>query len=409
MPVSPRLLTAVLTAAVTLSNLPAIASPQLIAIGKIPGSAVDNSGFTGTMTAADGTGTAPQNLLGSFGSSITYFGENRYIAVNDRGFGNGTTHYLDRFQTFDLDIDITAKTITPKLIATTFLTKDGKNFTGDWGDFSHDTGAGSLNTSLRFDPEGARVTTDGSLYISDEYGPYIYRFNLTGKFLNSYHVPAKFGVTVMGDENTEIQSPANNMGRVANKGMEGLALTPDGKTLVSIMQSPLIQDHAITADFKKAGINNRILTVDIATGKTHEYVYQMDDKKYGVSEVLAVDNHRFLVDERDGKSGLESSCKKIYLIDIDGATDVSDIGTTPGNGLPTATLPDSIQPVIKTLFLDLLDPQYGLSTADFPEKIEGLTFGPDLADGRRQLIITSDNDLIAANPTWILDFAVEAP
>ena len=213
----------------------------------------------------------------------------------------------------------------------------------------------------------------------------------------------------MGDENTEIQSPANNMGRVANKGMEGLALTPDGKTLVSIMQSPLIQDHAITADFKKAGINNRILTVDIATGKTHEYVYQMDDKKYGVSEVLAVDNHRFLVDERDGKSGLESSCKKIYLIDIDGATDVSDIGTTPGNGLPTATLPDSIQPVIKTLFLDLLDPQYGLSTADFPEKIEGLTFGPDLADGRRQLIITSDNDLIAANPTWILDFAVEAP
>ena len=29
---------------------------------------------------------------------------------------------------------------------------------------------------------------------------------------------------------------------LTNKGMEGLAITPDGKTLVGAMQSPLIQD-----------------------------------------------------------------------------------------------------------------------------------------------------------------------
>ena len=36
----------------------------------------------------------------------------------------------------------------------------------------------------------------------------------------------------------------NTSGRVANKGMEGLAITPDGRTLVGIMQNALIQDAA---------------------------------------------------------------------------------------------------------------------------------------------------------------------
>ena len=37
--------------------------------------------------------------------------------------------------------------------------------------------------------------------------------------------------------------PANNVsGRYTNKGAEGLALSPDGKTLVVAMQNALIQD-----------------------------------------------------------------------------------------------------------------------------------------------------------------------
>ena len=39
----------------------------------------------------------------------------------------------------------------------------------------------------------------------------------------------------------------------------------------------------------------------------------------------------------------------------------------------------------KTLFLDMLSPQFGLAGSSFPEKIEGLAFGPDLPDGRRLL------------------------
>ena len=51
----------------------------------------------------------------------------------------------------------------------------------------------------------------------------------------------KFAVSKLSAAgNDEISG--NTSGSVANKGMEGLAITPDGKTLVGVMQSPLLQD-----------------------------------------------------------------------------------------------------------------------------------------------------------------------
>ena len=42
-----------------------------------------------------------------------------------------------------------------------------------------------------------------------------------------------------------------------------------------------------------------------------------------------------------------------------------------------------------------------------PEKIEGLAWGPDLADGRHLLYVITDNDLSLVNPTQIYAFAVD--
>src|SRR6201999_3438544 len=85
----------------------------------------------------------------------------------------------------------------------------------------------------------------------------------------------------------------NTSGRTANQGMEGLAITPDGRTLVGIMQNALIQDATAAPNLL------RIVTIDIASGQvTHQYGYNLDSS--GVSEITALNNHEFLVDERDG-------------------------------------------------------------------------------------------------------------
>jgi Esterase-like activity of phytase len=78
--------------------------------------------------------------------------------------------------------------------------------------------------------------------------------------------------------------------------------------------------------------------------------------------------------------------------------------------LPTGALPTGVTPVQKSLFIDLLDPAFGLQNNDaraIAEKIEGLAWGPDLPDGRHLLYVISDNDLVLSLPTQIFAFAID--
>jgi hypothetical protein len=247
-------------------------------------------------------------------------------------------------------------------------------------------------------------------------------------------VPDKFLIAnPSGDlaNGASVELTTNTSGRQANRGMEGLAITPDGRMLVGIMQSALIQDNGLNTATPpgRRGLNNRILTIDVETGATREYVYTLDaiGNGRGVNEILAINDHEFLVLERDNRSLVPTPPaaaqtpirKRIYKIDLNkpGLTDVSGIASLPetGAGLATATPP--IVAVTKTLFLDLLDPSYVVDATATPpktikdviaEKPETLTWGPDLPDGRQLLYVVSDNDLSPENPTQIYAFAIDA-
>ncbi|HNF88757.1 MAG TPA: esterase-like activity of phytase family protein, partial [Thiobacillaceae bacterium] len=186
------------------------------------------------------------------------------------------------------------------------------------------------------------------------------------------------------------------------RGMEGLAISPDGGKLFGIMQSALIQDGGLDASLKRVGTNNRIVEWDLLSGEVHEYLYQLDGKSYGVSEILAVNDHELLVLERDGKAGADAAFKKVFRIDLSGASDIRSLQKMDASGAPSG-----VAPVAKSLFLDFLDPAFGLAGAGFPEKMEGLAFGPDLADGRHLLIVTNDNDFKADTGNRFFAFAID--
>lgn len=104
--------------------------------------------------------------------------------------------------------------------------------------------------------------------------------------------------------------------------MEGLTISPDGKELVGIMQSTLFNPG------KKEVQNTRLtrmLFFDLASGATRQYLYIQEKPWNANSEIVALDKIHFLVIERDGKfSGEDTKMQKqVYLIDINGATDVS--------------------------------------------------------------------------------------
>jgi hypothetical protein len=346
------------------------AAIELIAIGSLTGSSAgpgaDLSGLNGTLENG-----AAANLLGGLGSGLAWAGGNTFLALPDRGPNamtyndllDSTASYISRFHTVTLGLTnigapvagsttgaVLPFTLVPTLDSTTLLssrqplvygtgaglgnqiggvtpigsgapaqnTADVHYFTGRSDNF--DPAQLSTNPSnARLDPESIRVSKDGkSVFVSDEYGPYVYQFDRgTGQQLKAFKLPDNLAISHLSPVgNTEIAG--NTVGRVANKGMEGLAITPDGKTLVGIMQAPLEQDtHNVV----------RIVTIDIATGTTHEYAYQLTTGS-GVSDIVAVNDHKFLVDERDGKGLGDNSTaktKQIFEIDIAGAQDVTNL------------------------------------------------------------------------------------
>ena len=384
----------------------------LIGRGVVSGNALDTSGLTGNICQAGAPANCvPKAIFGGFGSDLTYTGhDNVFVAAPDRGPFDGLTDvpYLDRFYFLHITVDANAPfpNIRTVLLDTRFLKdKGGENFVGAAGNFV-------LNDELatqRLDPEGIRVSPHGTIYISDEYGPYIFEFNHQGHLLHRLEVPSKFFISnPSADPNTELTG--NLAGRQANRGMEGLAISPDGKTLFGIMQNALIQDNGLAPNSTdRLGLNNRIIKFDLQTGETREYVYVLDaiNRGQGVCEILAINDNEFLVVERDNRSFLQSppqapTRKTIYKIDLRGATDVSDIAS-----LPAGALPAGVTPVSKQLFINLLDPDLNLA-ATIPEKIEGLAWGPDLPDGRHLLYVISDNDLNPGLATQIYAFAIDA-
>lgn len=239
------------------------------------------------------------------------------------------------------------------------------------------------------DSEGLVRATDGSFWISDEYGPHLAHLDATGKTIERIN---PFG-TGMGGR----KIPAVFATRRANRGMEGLAITPDGKTLVGMMQSPMYNPT-------KAAVTNstvlRILTFDIATGATKQYAYLMDNTTLtGVSDIVAITATSFLTIERDGLFAGDAknpaAFKKVFKIDISAATDISDSANGATGKLYAGKTVEElnnlqgltaagIAPVTKTLVLDLLKDL----PATYPhDKAEGLALLPG-----NILVISNDDD-----------------
>src|SRR5262245_54632600 len=162
------------------------------------------------------------------------------------------------------------------------------------------------------DSEGLARAGDGSFWISDEYGPDILHVNSDGRTL--LRITPGNGL------------PKALAHRRSNRGMEGLTITPDGSTIVGIMQSPLDNPTAGGSSAGRSSRLARIVVLNIATGKTRQFAYLLEAANLLNSEIAAVSNNRFLVLERDGNfpTGLGTAVKKVYKIDLTGATDISD-------------------------------------------------------------------------------------
>lgn len=278
---------------------------------------------------------------------------------------------------------------------------------------------------VSFDAESLQFARDGSFYIGDEYAANVYHFDAQGHLRGVIQpppavLPRRKGKTFFGS----LKTP--DTGRRNNQGVEGLSLSPDGRTLFVVLQSALLQDS--TSGNAAGRINTRVLVYDVSRTATParpraHYVVQLpayDDAGSGgapnrtaaQSEIRALDDHSFLMLARDGagygaEGGKPIVYKSVLLVDTTGATDLAgteyETGTRSLLQDPASpALRPGIVPARQAELVNLLNPvqlaRFGLSVEALSEKWEAMDLVPALDPARPNdhfLVVGNDNDFIA--------------
>jgi hypothetical protein len=249
---------------------------------------------------------------------------------------------------------------------------------------------------MRFNPntnalvwisEGARVVTPNISVLQD---PAIQSTDLHGNFVNKFDLPGNLRVQ------KEEQGPRNN------SVLEGLTFDKNYKMLYANIEEPLYEDDT-PASITKGGLI-RLYEFDAKSRKnTAQYAYLLDPIAHepkpkeafavnGVSAIQYYGKDQLLVVERSYSTGTQACTIKVYLCDFSKATDVKNLSSLKNQSYTLAS---------KNLILNMDD------LGVFIDNIEGVTFGPKLANGKQSLLFVSDNNFSAKQKTQVLLFEVD--
>ena len=423
----------------------------MVGFGKLASNAVDKYGET--MSPGSGLQVDQSTLyIDSNGDyHFTMYG------LPDRGWNvKGTVNTFSRIHEFDV-------IFTPKNSSSsenikldykdTILLKDvnGEYFTGldsnttiDYnglkmpavkyqGDgWTIPKGNETFSTKISLDAE-AITLINGSIkngfWISDEYGPSLFKFDSNGNMLDYIMAPDALLPHVNGElffssDNTLWTDPSysvtpNEDGRTGNKGYEGMDITPDGKYLFTILQSATVQDGG---EKSKSRFNDRLLKYDITVCPPQlvgEYVvvlptYTAADgktKTASQSEMRVINENLIMLLPRDshlgngGEDGTESIFKHVDFWSLTDADNI--VGQYDGVGEKISTkkgvLNSSIKSATYYSFINLIDPtelsKFGLHNGGavdpslINEKWESMDLFPvKCTNDEYFLLLGSDND-----------------
>ena len=364
-------------------------------------------------------------------------------ALSDRGPGGGTLTYETRLQRISVDVHPITGRISNFRIKETIKFTDPRGLLYPYTGTIHLDGLNPFTLTGRadllgnsFDPEGLVVDPrTGHFLVADEYGPSLYEFDRKGRLVRVFETPEnlipKAGSLVNyvapRDACTATLLPpfcGLTAGRQDNRGYEGLAITPDGKTLYAVLQDPLVNEP--TPNNGRNGRNLRIVAFDndrrSSTFATNiaQYAYQLEaqadvaariivaggsatgtdprqGRNIGLSAIVAVNSQEFLVLERDNRGiGVDDppganvvGSKRIYKIQISSSTtDIANLALPDDGDLVAA----GITPVAKSAVWIDLAAHTSLPNGKQAEKWEGLTIGPRLFFGAHVLVMGNDND-----------------
>lgn len=295
----------------------------------------------------------------------------RYVAVGDE---HAALHFLE------IEVD----RATGRVASTRFV--DAVPLSGPSG---APADPGLDLESVGYDPDA------GVVWIADEGGPSLRRHAMDGRTLQ-----------VVDPSSDPALAPFASIR--PNLGFEASARRPDGGWWIANEEALTIDGPPATPE---AGSVVRLVAFDPSMRPTAQYAYVTDPVQgpiaspttavghelSGVVGLVALDSGDVLVLERalgGDPSGMAGFRLRIYVVDLEGATDV---GSPPWlDGLAGG----GYHPVGKRL---LYESRHGLLVSNF----EAFGAGPELLDGSRSLLLMADN----GGGTWqsVLALRIEGP
>ncbi|MBC7800984.1 MAG: esterase-like activity of phytase family protein [Gemmatimonadaceae bacterium] len=190
--------------------------------------------------------------------------------------------------------------------------------------------AGKLLTGADFDVEGFARGPAGKLYFGDEFGPFLFRTDTAGR-LQATPVPlpntAGIGANPLVQSNDyPVPAPGSSLpprgatNLPSSGGFEGFAISPDKSRIYTLLERPVTGDGT--------GQRRIINVYDTATDAFLPgfFSYRVGDPNgdnngidplgNAIGDLVAINDHEFLVIERDGNQGAASRFKRVYRIDL---------------------------------------------------------------------------------------------
>jgi hypothetical protein len=251
--------------------------------------------------------------------------------------------------------------------------------------------------ALRYNPHGNNMiwSSEGERIVRGKdtvlNNPSISITDASGKWIDSFYLPAN------------LYMHAAEKGPRQNGVLEGMSFADNFKILYVNVEEPLYEDGPKAETVaNKAFI--RLFKFDVASKKnTAQFAYELDPvafeptpatafKVNGVPDLLDLGNNRLLVIERSFSTGRIPCTIKLFIADLNTGTDIS--------ANPSLNRNTAYTPVKKTLLLNM--DELGI----FTDNIEGVSFGPTLANGHRTLIFIADNNFAAFQQQQVLLFEI---
>ncbi len=250
--------------------------------------------------------------------------------------------------------------------------------------------------AIRYNPKSKQLiwTSEGEriVRINDTVlkNPSLILINSNGSYIDSFVLP---GNLIM---------QATEKGPRKNAVLEGMCFADNFKTLFVNVEEPLYEDGP-RADIEDNNAYIRIYKFDI-TGKhnTAQFAYKLSPvafpavpvnefKVNGVPDILSIGYNKLLVIERSFSTGRLPCTIKIFIADLNTASEISRIKLLNNK---------EFIPASKKLLLNMDD--LGI----YIDNIEGVTFGPRLPNGHKTLIFVADNNFNVEEKTQLLLFEV---